>query len=55
MGTWSTWLKQQKISRSTADRLVLEYAETHGLSDDFPHREGEPQEGNIWCGRITYR
>ena len=46
-GTWSTWLKQQKISRSTADRLVLEYAETHGLSDDFPHREGEPQEGNI--------
>jgi hypothetical protein len=46
-GTWSTWLKQQEISRSTADRLVLDYAETHGLSDELPHRQGEPLEGNI--------
>jgi hypothetical protein len=46
-GGWNTWLKQQKISRSTADRLALDYAETHGLSDEFPHRQGEPNEGNI--------
>jgi hypothetical protein len=46
-GGWSTWLKQQKIVRSTADRLVRDYAETHGLSDEFSHRQGEPNEGNI--------
>jgi len=46
-GTWSTWLKQQKISRSTADRLVLDYTETHGLSEEFPHRQAEPNDGNI--------
>jgi hypothetical protein len=46
-GTWSTWLRQQKIARSTADRLALDYAESHGLSDEFTHRQGEPLEGNI--------
>jgi hypothetical protein len=46
-GGWSLWLKQQRIARSTADRLVLNYAECHGLSDEFPHREGDPHEGNI--------
>jgi hypothetical protein len=46
-GGWSAWLKQQNIPRSTADRLVLDYAEFHGLSDEFPHRQGEPLEGNI--------
>lgn len=46
-GGWSTWLKQQKISRSTADRLVLEYAETHGLSDELSHRQGDPSDGHI--------
>ena len=48
-GTWSTWLKQQKIARSTADRMVLNFAETHGLSVEFPHRQCEPLEVNI-CG-----
>jgi hypothetical protein len=46
-GGWSAWLEQQRISRSTADRLVLGYAESHGLRDEFTHREGEPLEGNI--------
>jgi len=46
-GGWSTWLRQQKITRSTADRLVLDYAEFHGLSDEFPHRQAEPLLGNI--------
>jgi hypothetical protein len=47
-GQWSLWLQQQKISRSTADRLVAQYAESHGLSDELRHREIlEPLQGNI--------
>jgi hypothetical protein len=47
-GRWSAWLKQSKIPRSTADRLVLEHAEFFGLKDELPHREqGEPLEGHI--------
>lgn len=38
-GKWSDWLRQQRISRSTADRLVAQYAETHGLGDELRHRE----------------
>lgn len=47
-GQWSLWLRQQKISRSTADRLVAQYAESHGLSDELLHREiVEPLQGNV--------
>jgi hypothetical protein len=47
-GGWSKWLKQQKIPRATADRLVLEHVEFFGLEDEFPHRErDEPMEGNV--------
>ena len=47
-GQWSLWLRQQKISRSTADRLVTQYAESYGLSDELRHREIiEPLEGNV--------
>jgi hypothetical protein len=46
-GNWSAWLRQQRISRSTADRLVLDYAEAHSLSDEFMHRQGDPIVGNI--------
>ena len=47
-GQWSLWLRQQKISRSTADRLVAQYAESHGLSDELRHREiVEPLQGNV--------
>ena len=47
-GQWSLWLRQQKISRSTADRLVAQYAESHGLSDELRHREiTEPLQGNV--------
>ncbi len=47
-GGWSAWLKQQKIPRSTADRLVLEHAEYFDLRDELPHRApSEPLEGNI--------
>jgi len=38
-GQWSLWLRQQRISRSTADRLVAQYAESHGLADELRHRE----------------
>jgi hypothetical protein len=47
-GQWSAWLEQQKISRATADRLVLEHAEYFDLTDELPHRaEREPLEGRI--------
>jgi hypothetical protein len=47
-GQWSLWLRQQKISRSTADRLVAQYAESHGLGDELRHREIiEPLQGNV--------
>lgn len=47
-GQWSLWLRQQKISRSTADRLVAQYAATHGLADELRHRDiAEPLEGNV--------
>jgi hypothetical protein len=47
-GGWSPWLKQNKIPRSTADRLVLEHAEYFDLQDELPHRDlAEPLEGNV--------
>ena len=47
-GQWSRWLKQQRISRSTADRLVAQYAASYDLADELPHREfAEPLEGNV--------
>jgi hypothetical protein len=47
-GQWSLWLRQERISRSTADRLVAQYAESHGLGDDLRHREIiEPLQGNV--------
>ena len=53
-GRWSAWLNQNKIPRSTADRLVLEHAEFFGLKDEFAHRESsEPMDGNI--SQAAYR
>src|SRR5664280_3460098 len=47
-GQWSSWLRQQRISRSTADRLVAQYAESHGQRDELQHREiAEPLESNV--------
>ncbi len=47
-GQWSLWLRQQKISRSTADRLVAQYAASYGLTDELRHRDiAEPLEGNV--------
>jgi hypothetical protein len=47
-GQWSLWLRQQRIQRSTADRLVAQYAESHGQTDMLRHREiAEPLEGNV--------
>ena len=47
-GQWSLWLRQQKIQRSTADRLVARYAESYGLSDELRHRDIiEPLQGNV--------
>lgn len=38
-GRWSAWLKQNKIPRATADRLVLEHIEFFGLQNELPKRE----------------
>jgi len=47
-GEWSRWLRQERIARSTADRLVAQYAESYGLSDELRHREIiEPLQGNV--------
>jgi hypothetical protein len=47
-GQWSLWLRQQGMSRSTADRLVTQYAESYGLTDELRHRRAtEPLEGNV--------
>ena len=47
-GAWSGWLSQHNISRSTADRLVLEHVEFFGLQHELPHRErNEPLVGNV--------
>ncbi len=47
-GQWSLWLRQQRIARSTADRLVAQYAESHGQTDELRHREiAEPLESNV--------
>jgi hypothetical protein len=57
-GQWSLWLRQQKISRSAADRLVEQYAESHGLKEELRHREiAEPLQGNVCiaAGRVFKR
>jgi hypothetical protein len=36
-GKWSAWLKEQKIPRSTADRLVSGYAIAFNLRLESPH------------------
>ena len=47
-GQWSLWLRQQRISRSTADRLVAQYAASYGLTDELHQRNiAEPLEGNV--------
>jgi len=52
-GQWSLWLRQFRISRSTADRLVGQYAESHGLAGELRHREIiEPFEGNVCIAAI---
>jgi hypothetical protein len=52
-GQWCLWLRQERISRSTADRLVSQYAESHGLADELKHRDNaEPLEGNVCLAAI---
>jgi len=47
-GGWSLWLRQQNIQRSTADRLVAQYAESYGMTNELRHREiAEPLEANV--------
>ena len=56
-GQSSGWLRQERIARSTADRLVAQCAESHGLTDDLRHREiAEPLEGNVCsAAQRTYK
>ena len=47
-GRWHAWLKENKIERSCADRLVLSYAESFGRRYELPSRYiSEPLGGNI--------
>jgi hypothetical protein len=47
-GRWHAWLKQNKIERSCADRLVLSYAESLGRRYELSSRYiPEPLEANI--------
>lgn len=48
-GGWHQWLKQNRISRSVADRLALEFAEYYGMADELEHRNvAAPTEGHIF-------
>jgi len=50
-GKWSGWLKERGISRATADRLVIRYAQAHNLLDESAHEQiQEPTEVEI--GRL---
>ena len=52
-GEWSRWLRQERIARSSADRLVAQYAESHGQTDMLRHREiAEPLEGNVCLAAV---
>lgn len=47
-GGWHQWLKQNRISRSVADRLALEFAENYDLADELEHRPAsDPVEQGI--------
>lgn len=59
-GGWHQWLKENRISRSVADRLSAEFAAEYGLVDELAHRTvGEPFEGQVCqvahrtAGRLT--
>ena len=50
-GGWHQWLKENRISRSVADRLALEFAEHYGVAHELEHRTtADPLEGHI-CQR----
>jgi hypothetical protein len=47
-GKWSGWLKEHGISRATADRLVIRYAEAHNMLTESAHEQlHEPSESEI--------
>jgi len=61
-GRWHQWLRQNKIERSCADRLVLAYAESIGRRYELSSRGvTEPLEGDISlaahraCGHVEKR
>ena len=47
-GQWRSWLKERGINRSTADRLVVRYAEAQGIENGNVHSGAisEPGEAN---------
>jgi len=50
-GGWNQWLTQNRISRSVADRLALQFAEHYGLAEELDHQNAtELIEGRI-CQR----
>jgi hypothetical protein len=50
-GKWSGWLKERGISRATADRLVIRYAQAHNLLNEFA-RESIQEPSEIEIGRL---
>jgi hypothetical protein len=51
-GKWSGWLKERKISRATADRLVIRYAQAFNLLDKPLSESIKPEPTEIEIGRL---
>jgi hypothetical protein len=51
-GKWSAWLKERKISRATADRLVIRYAQAFGLINESTHEAIQPEPSEAEIGRL---
>jgi hypothetical protein len=52
MGRWSGWLKEHKIPRASADRMVNRYVEAFHLSSESPRDAIEPEPTEAEIGRL---
>jgi len=53
-GAWSAFLRQHNIIRNTDDRMILDYIEFFGLSDELSHRATPESLENRIC-QTAYR
>ena len=52
MGRWSGWLKERKISRATADRMVNRYSEAFNLLGESAHESTPPEPTEIQINKL---